>query len=63
MKHEIIKPNGETYASVWADAGRLNIQLWGWGALLDGQHPIIIMDLKVISQLVAALQAIQKEAE
>lgn len=59
MKHPIIKPNGETYASVWTEGGKLNIQLWG--AWLEGKHPIVIMDAKVIPQLIAALQSIQAE--
>lgn len=57
MKHPILKPNGETYACVWCESGRLSIQV----RFDEPPNIIVIMDEKVIPQLIAALLAIQKE--
>lgn len=57
MKHPILKPNGETYACVWSESGRLHIQV----RFNEPPNMIVMMDEKVIPQLISALQAIEKE--
>lgn len=57
MRHKITTPSGEVYAEVWREDGRLRLILMKY--LPNVQ---IIMDEKVIPQLIDALKSIQQES-
>ena len=57
MKHEIKKQNGEVYAEVWVEDGRLQLTLMQYAPGIQIQ-----MDEKVIPQLIKALKLIEQEA-
>jgi hypothetical protein len=57
MKHEIKKPNGEVYAEVWREDGRLRLTLMQYAPGIQIQ-----MDEKVIPQLIKVLKLIEQEA-
>lgn len=61
MKIPIIKPNGQTYMTVWLESGQLKMELEG--TRLAGQRPIICLDEKIIPHLRSALAKLSEPDE